>query len=239
MPWPAGCSRAVAGEGQQGADADRVSRPSPVRKDAAKASRAAPWAGDAGSSGIRWRDPRRTVGPVGVDTAKEPDKSQTKRPRPQTRGVTRLQPATIIAGRCHTRRRQATSSDSRNLPYKRGGLVRTQLRPQVFAGQQAVEPCRLFATSTSAVRSSPRCRLVQGCLAQRRVVPRTRRPSPPGLRPHPYRRSPARCKGSRKIHAPPGRKPSPSLKTSGPRRLPRPRQALPSGLQVPCCRAGP
>jgi len=55
-----------------------------------------------------------------VARSKSQFKSQTKSQRPQTRGVTRLQPATIVAGRCHIRRQQATSSDGKNAPYKRG-----------------------------------------------------------------------------------------------------------------------
>ena len=46
--------------------------------------------------------------------------SQSKSQRPETRAVIRLRPATIVAGRCHIRPRQATFRDGTNAPYKRG-----------------------------------------------------------------------------------------------------------------------
>jgi hypothetical protein len=59
-------------------------------------------------------------------------KSQSKSQQPQTRGVTRLQPATVVAGRCHIGRYQATSSAGRNLPYKRGVTGSNPVAPTKF-----------------------------------------------------------------------------------------------------------
>jgi hypothetical protein len=47
-------------------------------------------------------------------------KSQTKSQRPQTQGVTRPRPATVVAGRYHVGRQQATLSDGTDASYKRG-----------------------------------------------------------------------------------------------------------------------
>jgi hypothetical protein len=84
------------------------------------ASSTAPRAGDQGSSGIRWRDPESQI------------KSQTKSQRPQTRGVTRLQPATIAAGKCHIRPHQATSRHGKNASYKRGVTGSNPVAPTRF-----------------------------------------------------------------------------------------------------------
>ncbi len=69
---------------------------------------------------------------VPVARSKSQIKSQTKSQRPQTRGVTRPQPATVVAGRCHIRRRQATSRDGKNLPYKRGAAGSNPVVPTKF-----------------------------------------------------------------------------------------------------------
>jgi hypothetical protein len=56
----------------------------------------------------QWRWPRAQI------------KSQTKSQRPQTGGVTRPRPATIVAARCRIRPRQAMFGDGTDSPYKRG-----------------------------------------------------------------------------------------------------------------------
>ena len=61
----------------------------------------------------------------------------------------RASPGMVFAVQVNEPAWEAGRNPCRIPPYKRGGLVRTQLRPQVFAGQQAVEPCRLFAGGTS------------------------------------------------------------------------------------------
>jgi len=77
-------------------------------------------AGAQGSSDIRWRDPRAR------------SKSQTKSQRPQTRGVTRPRPATIVAASWHFRRCRATSRDGLVAPYKRGVTGSNPVAPTRF-----------------------------------------------------------------------------------------------------------
>ena len=57
-------------------------------------------------------------------------KSQTKSQRPQAPGHLQPRAATIGAARRHTGPRPATSSHPGDPPYKRGSLVRSQLRPR-------------------------------------------------------------------------------------------------------------
>src|ERR1035441_10072444 len=59
-------------------------------------------------------------------------KSQTKSQRPQTRGVTRPRPATIVAGSGHIRPQEATSGDRPNAPYKRGVTGSKPVAPTKF-----------------------------------------------------------------------------------------------------------
>ena len=69
--------------------------------------------------------------------AKGQIKSQIKSQRPQTGGVTRPRPATIVAARCHIRPRQATSSDGANVSYKRGvRRFKSYCAHQVYAARR-------------------------------------------------------------------------------------------------------
>ena len=61
--------------------------------------------------------------------------SQTGSQRPPASGHIRPRPATVIAGRCHTGPRPATSSDGTNSPYKRGAAGSNPAAPTVLAGQ--------------------------------------------------------------------------------------------------------
>ena len=143
------------------------------------------------TASTRWRDP----------------KSQTKSQRPQTRGVTRLQPATVVAGRCHTRRQQATSSDGKNLPYKRGVTGSNPVAPTKFLQLDGLFETLIGGPVTTA--GNHRCMVADGG----RV--------PKGEWQHPLR--------------PPGARRAPTAGTTGTEAARRAEGSAASGRADACC----
>jgi hypothetical protein len=85
--------------------------------------------GRAGSEFQDWRSCLLKIS--GANELGEPTGSQ----RPPASGHARPRPATVVAGRCHTGPRLATSSDGTSSPYKRGAAGSNPAAPTVLAGQ--------------------------------------------------------------------------------------------------------